>query len=258
MIMSEQPTVTPIQRLRLSTQITTELCRMISQRQLQPGDRLPPERELTEQLQVSRTSLREALRVLEMAGIVTTRQGGGTFVRELADDGLLSPLLLMFDVRGDLVGDLFEVRVIFEPEITARAALRTSDDDLVELDRIVRTQEQMVHAHALVDAWLRLDQQFHITIARATRNEVSVRVMRFITEMLQDVQRTVVASDQRVDRAVARHREILEAIRATEPQLARQAMLQHLREVEEFVLHGVTTNDVTRCESREEVVARRS
>jgi GntR family transcriptional repressor for pyruvate dehydrogenase complex len=237
--MDEQLIVAPIQRSRLSKQITVQLCRMITQGQLQPGDRLPPERELTEMLQVSRTSLREALRVLEMAGVLTIRQGGGTFVRELDDDGMLSPLLLMFDVRGDLVGDLFEVRVIFEPEMAARAALRATDDHLAELDRILRSQEQLTGSHAPDDAWLRLDRQFHIAVARASHNEVAVRVMRFITEMLQDVQRNFVASDQRVARAVARHREIFEAIRETEAKHARQAMLQHLREVEEFVLQGV-------------------
>lgn len=241
--MDEQLIVAPIQRSRLSKQITVQLCRMIAQGQLQPGDRLPPERELTEMLQVSRTSLREALRVLEMAGIVAIRQGGGTFVRQLADDGMLSPLLLMFDVRGDLVGDLFEARVIFEPETAARAALRATDEDLIELDRLIRAQEQLTGVHAPEDAWLRLDRQFHITVARAAHNEVSVRVTRFITEMLQDVQRNFVASDQRVARAVVRHREILDAIRATDAKHARQAMLQHLREVEEFVLQGVPAED---------------
>ncbi len=238
--MSEQPLLAPIERSRISKQITIQLCRMIGQGQLQPGDRLPPERELAELLQVSRASLREALRVLEMAGVITIRQGGGTFVRALADDGLLSPLLLMLDVRGDLVGDLLEVRIMFEPETTARAALRATADNLAELERNVAAQGRLVEAGERSDDWLALDRQFHVAIARASQNEVAVRVTRFITDMLQDVQRHFVASDQRMRHAFARQQQILLAVSEREPRRARDTMLQHLREVERFVLREVT------------------
>ena len=234
--MSEPPLLAPIERSRLSKQITVQLCRMIGQGQLQPGDRLPPERELAELLGVSRSSLREALHVLEMAGIVTIRQGGGTFVRELAGDGLLSPLLLMLDVRGDLVGDLLEVRIMFEPETAARAAQRATAEDLAELERNIAAQGRLVAAGQPGDGWLALDRQFHVAIARASHNEVAVRVTGFITEMLQDVQRHFVASDERMQHAFARHQQILLAVNESEPQRARATMLEHLREVERFVL----------------------
>ena len=234
--MSEHPLLAPIERSRLSKQITVQLCRMIGQGQLQPGDRLPPERELAELLGVSRSSLREALHVLEMAGIVTIRQGGGTFVRELAGDGLLSPLLLMLDVRGDLVGDLLEVRIMFEPETAARAAQRATAEDLAELERNIAAQSRLVAAGQPGDGWLGLDRQFHVAIARASHNEVAVRVTGFITEMLQDVQRHFVASDERMQHAFARHQQILLAVNESEPQRARATMLEHLREVERFVL----------------------
>jgi len=246
MVMNEKLSVAPIQRSRLSTQITVQLCRMIRHGDLQPGDRLPPERQLTASLHVSRASLREALRVLEMAGIVTTRQGGGTFVRELADDGLLSPLLLILDVGGNLVGDLIELRMIFEPETASRAALRATDADHAELDRILHAQHQMFDVQTANDAWLLLDRQFHIAIARASHNEVSVRVTRFITEMLQDVQKQFfVASDVRVQHAYACHQEIVQAVREGEPQRARESMLQHLRDVEAFILQGVAARDAS-------------
>ncbi len=194
-------------------------------------------------LKVSRVSLREALRVLEMAGVVTVRQGGGTFVRALADDGLLSPLLLMLDVRGDLVGDLLEVRIMFEPETAARAAQRATDDDLADLERNVAAQARLVEACRPDDGWLLLDRQFHVAIARASHNEVAVRVTRFITEMLQDVQRHFIASDQRMQHAFARHQQILLAVNERESQHARETMLQHLREVERFVLCEVTAGE---------------
>lgn len=242
--MAEALGVQPVERSRLSKQITVQLCRMISEGHLRPGDRLPSERELASRLNVSRTSLREALRELEIAGIVATRQGGGTYVRAFADDALLSPLLLMLDVRGDLVGDLIEVRIIFEPEIAARAAVRATDADLAELERLLQAQQRMVEANTQGGAWLLLDRQFHMAIARGAHNEVSVRVTSVITEMLQDARRHFLASDQRMHHAFTHHQRIVSAIRAANPLHAHEAMLRHLRDVETFVLQGITDDDV--------------
>jgi GntR family transcriptional repressor for pyruvate dehydrogenase complex len=246
--MSDKLVVAPIQRSRLSEQIVIQLCKKIGQGQFRPGDRLPPERELADQLQVSRTSLREALRVMEMAGIVSVRQGGGSYVREFADDGLLSPLLLMLDARGDFVGDLIEVRIIFEPDVAARAAVRATREDLHELERIVHAQEEGVGV-VPGDAWLVLDRQFHIAVARASHNEVSVRVTRFITEMLKDARRHFVASDERLRQALSRHQAILTGIRGGDALRARNAMLQHLRDVEEFILQGVVSGGTDAIET---------
>ncbi len=232
----------PVLRSRLSEQIVVQLCQMIRKGQLRPGDRLPSERELSERLQVSRASLREALRVLEMAQVVTTRQGGGSYVREFADDGMLSPLMLLLDVHGDMVGDLIEVRIIFEPETAARAAVRATADDVTNLERIIQSQEELIDREP-GDPWLLLDQQFHIAIARASHNDVSVRMTRFITEMLQETRRHFVTSDERVRQALSRHHEILDGIREGDAQRARSAMLQHLHDVEAFILKGVVTGD---------------
>lgn len=240
--MRDRLVVAPVQRARLSEQIAVQLCQMIGQGKLRPGDRLPPERELADQLQVSRTSLREALRALELTGVVTTRPGGGSYVRQFADDGLLSPLLLLLHVHGDLVGDLLEVRLIFEPETAARAAVRATSDDLAELERIITAQGELLDADP-DDSWLQLDRQFHIAVARASRNEVSVRMTRFVMDMLPDAARHFVASPERLRQALVRHREIDHAIQSGDPHQARVAMLQHLREVEEFVLRGVVSGD---------------
>jgi GntR family transcriptional repressor for pyruvate dehydrogenase complex len=245
--MSDKLIVAPVQRSRLSQQIVVQLCQMIRHGQLLPGDRLPPERELAEQLQVSRASLREALRVLEVAGVIAIRQGGGSSVREFADDGILSPLMLLLDVRGDLIGDLLEMRIIFEPDIAARAAVRATDADLAALEHVIRQQEGYVARPFLgehwLEAWLESDRQFHITVARASRNEVSVRVTRLITEMLQDARRHFAASTGRLERAYTRHHAIFAAIGAANPSAAREAMLVHLREVEEYILDGVVAGE---------------
>jgi GntR family transcriptional repressor for pyruvate dehydrogenase complex len=237
--MSDPLAVVPIRRSRLSQQIVVQLCQMIRQGQLRPGDRLPPERELSEQLQVSRASLREALRALEIAGIVVARQGGGTYVREVFDDGILSPLSLVLDASIDLVGDLWEVRSIFEPAVASRAAIRAQPDDIARLEQIVEEQHGFLDREVPNDAWLESDRAFHVAVARASRNEVSVRVIRLINELLQEGRRHFATQSDRREHAYIWHRDIFAHIRDGQPQQAREAMMQHLREVEEVIVGEV-------------------
>jgi GntR family transcriptional repressor for pyruvate dehydrogenase complex len=209
---------------------------MIRQGQLRPGDRLPPERELSEQLQVSRASLREALRALEIAGIVHARQGGGTYIREVFDDGILSPLSLVLDASTDVVGDLWEVRSIFEPAVAARAAIRAQPDDIAALEQIVEEQHGFLDRDMPNEAWLQSDRAFHVAVARASRNEVSVRVIRLINKLLHEGRRHFATQSERRENAYFWHRTIFTNIRDGEPQQARESMMQHLREVEEVII----------------------
>lgn len=239
--MGDQLAITPIRRSRISQQIVVQLCTMLREGQLVPGDRLPAERELAERLGVSRASLREALRVLELAGVLEVRQGDGTIVRPAADAGILSPLMLLLDSRGDVIGDLLEVRLIFEPPVAARAALRHTPELLAEIERVVDEQAAFLAGTQLASGedWLRSDRQFHAAVARASRNEVSVRVTSFLTELLQEARRHFGASEERRRHAWQRHAAILDAIRRRDANAARDAMLEHLREVETYILEGL-------------------
>ncbi|HEX5163917.1 MAG TPA: FadR/GntR family transcriptional regulator [Thermomicrobiales bacterium] len=237
--MSDPLAIVPIRRSRISQQIVVQLCQMIRQGQLRPGDRLPPERELSEQLKVSRASLREALRALEIAGIVAAKQGGGTYIREVFEDEILSPLSLVLDASTDLVGDLWEVRSIFEPAVASRAAIRAQAADIAVLERIVEQQHGFLDRDAANDDWLESDRAFHVAVARASHNEVSVRVIRLINELLHEGRRHFATRSDRREHAYTWHREIAARIRACEPQQARDAMMQHLREVEEVIVSEV-------------------
>jgi len=234
--MSDPLAIVPIRRSRISQQIAVQLCQMIRQGQLKPGARLPSERELAEKLQVSRASLREALRALEIAGIVAARQGGGTYIREVFDDGILSPLSLVLDASADLVGDLWEVRSIFEPAVAFRAAVRAQADDIAALNQIIEEQSDLLSGDVPNEAWRESNCAFHITVARTSRNEVSVHVIQLINGLLHEGRRHFATQSGRRKRAYISHRDIFEAIRAGDPQQARDAMTRHLREVEDFII----------------------
>lgn len=229
----------PVRRTRLSQQIVVEVCRLIRQGRFRPGDTLPAERDLAEQLQVSRASLREALRALEIAGIIESRHGGGTYVRDFSDFGIESPLALILEASGDIVGDLWEVRIIFEPAVAARAAGRAIPADIEKLELTLAEQKDVYRNPGDNDRALQLDRRFHIALAEASHNMVAVRVIQLINRLLHDGRSHFVTSPDRRLQAYRRHVEIVEAVRAGDARLAHDVMLGHLREVEEFILRDV-------------------
>ncbi len=200
---------------------------------------MPAERELADRLEVSRPSLREALRVLEMNGIVESRHGGGTFILDMFPTGIVSPLSLLLEATGDTVGDLWEMRIIFEPAIAARAAARATPDSTAPLQRLVSRLENSATDGASDDTVIQIDRDFHNGLAAASGNQVAVRVLMLIGELLTEGRRHFITSNDRRFRAYLAHRDILDAVQAREPAAARIAMLRHLEEIEAFILGEV-------------------
>jgi len=237
--MSDDLTIEPVNRSRLSQRIVLRICELIRDNRLVAGDRLPPERELSERLQVSRASLREALTALELAGIVETRHGDGTRVRDFHELGVTSPLALALSATDDLVGDLWELRLIFEPALAAQAALRASDDDIAAMrsanDEIARLASQLESAERTID----LDREFHAAIARASGNRAALRVLQLLNELLLTSRRHFAAEPSRRRRTSARHNEIIDAIERRDPPAARDSMLRHLQDVELYIVGSV-------------------
>jgi GntR family transcriptional repressor for pyruvate dehydrogenase complex len=241
--------IEPVRRSRVSQQVVAEICRLIRQHVYTAGDRLPPERELAEQLQVSRPTLREALRVLEMTGIVESRHGGGTFVQDMFSMGVVSPLALVLEATGDIVGDLWEARIIFEPAIAARAALRATPDAIDQMEKLVNSLDVSIRNAEPDEITIQNDRDFHIALARASGNQVAVRVLMLINELLMDGRRHFITSRGRRMKAYDAHQLIVQTIRERNPAGARAAMLRHLEEIEEFILGEVITEGSMTLES---------
>jgi len=231
--MSATSLVEPVRRSRLSHQIVLQLTEMIREGRLRPGDRLPGERELADQLTVSRSSLREALRAMECAGLIVSHNGSGVFVRDAVVWDAVSPLALVLQASGDAVGDLWEIRLIAEPEIAARAAIWATADDLARLGDVV-------DRHALAidrdDLFLSIDRELHACLAQSSRNSVAVQVVELMTSLVMTGRAHLVTSMERRQTAVRRHREIVAAVAARDPEAARGAMLHHLQDSEAYIV----------------------
>lgn len=219
-----------IEHTRVSQEAVNQIVGLIESRQLQPGDRLPGERRLVESLGVSRTSVREALRSLEGMGLIEVKAGKGAYVKqpisEFVESTLPHPLL----VDRDTLKKLYELREIIETGAATIAALKATEEDLQIMHRAVEGVEASF-AEENLNGMVEADIQFHRAILVATGNDILVRVMDNIADLLKEMRRTSLSVTEGVQQTIAGHRAILAALERREPELARKAMQTHLQSV---------------------------
>lgn len=223
----------PVRKTRVYEEVAAQIQRLIGDGRLRVGDRLPPERELAERFGVSRTSVRDAIRVLELMGLVEPRQGEGTVVRDLSPDSLVNPLASLLTRNRALLADLLDVRKMIEPGLAARAAVHATDEDLVKLDRIFARQRDKVQQGQLA---IEEDSEFHYAIATAANNRVILRVLDVLMDLLRESRERSLQVAGRLQRSLDGHRRILDAIRRRNASAAEAAMRQHLDEIEDVLL----------------------
>lgn len=233
MSLAEERLLEPVRRSRIYERIVEQIQALINAGKLKPGDQLPPERVLAETFKVSRTSVREALRALELSGYVEGRQGGGTFVRARSPEDLVQPLGAAMLAGQRELANVFEVREIIEPALARKAALRATPEQIAELEAILAKQEAKVQRG---ESYPDEDAQFHDTIAVAADNPIVLRLLAAIMDLLRESRASYLQSGERPIRSLEGHRRILEAIRRRDGEAAFQATLEHIVEVRRGVL----------------------
>jgi GntR family transcriptional regulator, transcriptional repressor for pyruvate dehydrogenase complex len=218
----------PIARRKTYELVAERLAEEISSRTLAPGDLLPPERELVASFGVGRSSVREALRMLESRGQIESR-GNGTFVVAPPRNPLNQSLNLLLASDEADVAELFEVRRILEGEAAALAAKRRTR---AELDAMEDAIEAMKAGLDSEQAFIEADLRFHLTVAEATRNRIASHLMHAIRELLQRSLASAYHVPGSPQRAIEHHRLIAEAIAAKRPEDARARMHEHVSRVE--------------------------
>jgi DNA-binding FadR family transcriptional regulator len=230
----------PLDRRKVYEQVAEQLLGQIGARHLVSGDPLPSERELTETFQVGRSSIREALRMLESQGVITSANGG-TFVVAEAANPLNSSLQLVFALHGDTgVHDLFELRRIIDCEAAALAATRRTDEQLAAMDAAIDEMEATLAANGRDERFVNADLRFHLTIAEATGNRLIVYSMQAARDVVRRALEQVVNVPRSPESAIVEHRAVREAIAARNADWARNAMREHLERVERDADRGVS------------------
>jgi GntR family transcriptional repressor for pyruvate dehydrogenase complex len=223
MTADEPQTLVPIQRRKVYELVADRLLDEIVQGRLAPGQAVPTERELARSFRVGRSSVREALRVLESKGVI--RENVGAF--EVADFGnpLSDSLRLLLTLEEADVGELFEVRRVIEVEMAALAAERRTDEDLARMDEALAAMREHIDSE---EAYIAADIRFHLAIVAATRNRIAHRIMQAIREILRRALGPVFHVPGSPELSTRQHREIRDAIAAEDAGAARTRMHEHL------------------------------
>ncbi len=207
----------------VTNQLIARLKELISRGVLTPGAKLPPERELAPAFGVSRSSLRLALKAMEIMGVLTQRVGDGTYLAADADGILREPFELLMLIDGITLDDLVETRLIVEPELAARAAERATLDDLRKMSETLEVIRRGVGEAEFIEA----DLAFHKAIFQAARNPICSRLFSLIHRAMAS---SIGLTSQLVDwnHTLGFHRPIYLAIEKRRPVDARVAMIAHL------------------------------
>jgi GntR family transcriptional regulator, transcriptional repressor for pyruvate dehydrogenase complex len=221
----------PIERRNTYELVAESLLALISDRHLKPGDTLPTERELMQHYGVGRSSVREALRMLESRGLISAG-GSGAFAVADFRNPLNDSLSLLLAVEEGSLRELFEVRRIVEGEAVALATERGEE---VHLDRMRAATELMREGLGNRDEYIEADVAFHLTIAEATQNRMILHLMHAIRDQLERALGSIYKIPGSPERSIEDHGLIIEAMEAGKPDEARERMREHLARVEEAV-----------------------
>jgi GntR family transcriptional repressor for pyruvate dehydrogenase complex len=216
-----------LKREKLHTQITDQIQDLIISQSLRPGDRLPGERELAEMLGVSRTVVREAIRVLGVKGLVKVKPGCGTYVQALDHKNASALMELLFKTQqAEATPEhLGEIRLMIETEAAALAAERATAADLEMLQAHI---EGMLENVADPELYIQHDLAFHHTLAEATHNALFPVLLAPIAGLLAQVMETAMQTPDAGMAGIDEHRHILAQVAAKTASSARQAMRDHL------------------------------
>ena len=232
-------------RNALSEDIVSKLLALLKEKKLQPGDRLPPERELAERLQVSRPSLREALRALSIMHVVEIRQGSGTYISSLEPKRLVEHLDFVFALSVATYLSLFEARKVVEVGICGLAAQRITDEEIARLESCL---EKSLSGVTEPERYFQADVELHEIITEAAASPILSRIMAGISQLsLASRKRTVVLPGI-ANQVIEDHRAIIQALKQRDPEAARQAMYQHLTHVEQRLLDDLAASAATEAQ----------
>ncbi len=207
---------------------------MLSEGILSPGTKLPPERELSAHFKVARSSLRQALKVLEIMGVIQQKVGDGSYLNRDASAVLAVPMEFLFLLDDTSVEELTELRFMIEPALAAKAAERATLDDIALLRQSITDLENSERDRVRLVA---SDLLFHRAIFQASGNRLTGRLFHTIHRAMLNM---IMLTSQMVDleHTVAFHKPILAAIEGRDPELAARLMTAHLTDASDLLAHS--------------------
>ncbi|MGW6356336.1 FadR/GntR family transcriptional regulator [Streptomyces sp. NPDC055092] len=237
--------LTPVEVPKASDVLAGELRERILTGEFPEGSALPPERELVVQTEMSRATIREALRILEVQGLVKVKigRGGGAFVQRPGKDSVANTVSLLIRGRQIRLSSLLQTREAIEPYCARLAAENRTDDDLAALDA---ANEAIADADSVLSAFLQANVDWHVAVATASHNELLTGFMTALSRAIYAATENERFVDAEVRRLAARaHRSITKAIRDSDPDAAVRRMTRHVHSYADALLAVDERTEIT-------------
>ncbi|MDU6175324.1 MAG: FadR/GntR family transcriptional regulator [Clostridium perfringens] len=225
----------PVKNMKVYEQVVDQIKEMVRVGQIKKGDKLPTERVMAEELQVSRTSIREAMRALEVVGLIESRQGAGNYIREEFDDVLLEPLSIVFMLQNGTNKDIFELREVLELSTIFLSVMRISDEELKKLGELVerfktsRDEEENV----------KIDSEFHSIIVKGANNVLITNLLEGVSELvdkfISEGRRAILSDEGNRGKLLDFHEKIYLSIKNRDAYSAYTHMQEHFQLIKENI-----------------------
>lgn len=229
----------PIKKIRLSDRVIEAVKQMITENDFKPGDKFYSENELTKKLGVSRSSIREAIRILEATGYVTVKHGKGVFIADSIQHEL-DAFQEWLRTNEEAILDHFDVRLLIDPKAAAYSAKNADKNDIKKLEEAcVDFESRMKDGNA--GSLVKYDERFHELLAKSTKSRTLYFIMKSMTRSLPEGWISSLHVPGRIDKTVLEHKAILDAIKEGDAEQAEQAMLNHLNNAVEDIKHSMNS-----------------
>ena len=235
----------PLQTTRVSELIEAHIKRAVLDEKLKPGDKLPTEKQMAQQFGVSLVTLREALRALEILGLIEKKkgQGGGAFISEIGNESIKNSLGHYLSFKDLSHEHLYEVRKIIEPSVVRLAAQKISTDEIEKIEEnVLYCEQKLGEVRSLIEEkdFFDLDDRnntFHQLIANATHNPILSLTIDYILDFLEGCETTLLVPDfNYTSENIRDHRNILEHLKRRDGQKCEQEMIVHLKRLDEYLV----------------------
>lgn len=215
----------PMQHKRIYEEVVDIIVSRIHKGELNVGDKLPPERVLCEDLQVSRGTIRLALKTLESMGYLRSVVGGGHYVNQVTLENVIAPFSNMMKQDKKLAEDILEVRKYLETHMASMAAKQATKEEVANIYGAILKMQSEVSSGEI---GIKGDSLFHLEVARASHNQGFIIIVELISELLDEFRRAALEIPGQPEETIEGHMRIFEAIRDQDAARAEQEMLDHL------------------------------
>ncbi|KAA3616913.1 MAG: FadR family transcriptional regulator [Calditrichaeota bacterium] len=220
--------------LSLSKQIARDIEKSILEKKFIPGQKLPTEMELCDMFDVSRTALREAIKMLSSRGLITVKKGSGIFVEDYSATNVTKPMQLFLELNLDkeYLKHIIEVRKLLEPQIVRLAAVKKNDRDIAEMEKILQDLNDCPKDNFEKEGML--DRNFHLALAKAAGNPMVPMILEPIFQLMPKIKMLIYSKVENAKKAAELyHEKIFVCIKKGDADGAAQAMKEHLRIAEQ-------------------------